>query len=254
MIPPQKIQPYKQNPDINIISSLKETQLFAGISQDIIKLFQQNITVKNYPKGRIIFLKDDIAECFYVISRGWVKLFGQTLNGQEYVIDVLSKGHIIGETAIFENNKYPYAAETTEDAVLLSIPLVILKQKIKENSQLTMKMFNIMAKAGRQKNQELEQRNLQNAPQRIGCFILKLCQKSQTEPIIINLPYEKTLIASKLGMKNETFSRALAKLKKETGIHINGATVKINNIKKLSKYSCNACSSAYPCQEYAANM
>lgn len=48
-------------------------------------------------------------------------------------------------------------------------------------------------------------------------------------------------------MKAETFSRALARLRKNTGVNVRGATVEIDNIEKLSNYSCTSCSSTYPC-------
>ena len=50
------------------------------------------------------------------------------------------------------------------------------------------------------------------AAQRVGCFILRLLNKKQPN-LIINLPCNKTLLASHLGMKRETFSRALNDLR-----------------------------------------
>ena len=69
------------------------------------------------------------------------------------------------------------------------------------------------------------------------------------ESVTITLPYDKTLIASRLGMKPETFSRALAKLKQETQIEIKGPMVTIKDMQRLISFTCNHCSSSFPCED-----
>jgi len=79
-----------------------------------------------------------------------------------------------------------------------------------------------------------------NAAQKIGCFILRLANVTHTSFEVI-LPYDKSLIASYLGMKGETFSRALNELK-PLGITIKGNVLSVDNIQELIKYSCISCS------------
>ena len=106
-----------------------------------------------------------------------------------------------------------------------------------------------MAKARRHQDRELEHLVIQNAPQRIGCFLLRLTNQNETGPIKILLPYDKSLVAARLGMQPETFSRALMKLKDATGMEINGATILLSDIKQLIQFSCSACSSEFPCKD-----
>jgi CRP-like cAMP-binding protein len=58
----------------------------------------------------------------------------------------------------------------------------------------------------------------------------------QKDGVVLNLPYDKTLIASVLGMKGATFSRALNILRDETGLHITGTRVTIDSIDRLLKF------------------
>ncbi len=228
---------------------LTANPLLSHCDEGMIQKFVSSATIKTYPKGSVIFLQEDEASYFYIIVDGWVKLFRETLDGAEAIIDVISLGSMFGEGAIFSNNIYPHAAQTIEDATIIRIPLLLLKDAIEEDKAFAMHMLYVMAANRNQQDKELEHRDLQSAPQKIGCFLLRLCKPHQEGPIILNLPYDKTLLASRLGMKPETFSRALAKLKKETGISISGATVTFNSVNQLSDYSCSACSSTYPCQD-----
>jgi CRP-like cAMP-binding protein len=124
-----------------------------------------------------------------------------------------------------------------EDATILSIPLSFLKNQLQENRQLSFNMLGCMVQYQRRHEQQLEQYLLYTAPQRIGCFLLGLCPVlEQKDGVILNLPYDKTLIASVLGMKGATFSRALNILRDETGLHITGARVTIDSIDRLLKF------------------
>ncbi|MEM7198156.1 MAG: Crp/Fnr family transcriptional regulator [Pseudomonadota bacterium] len=233
----------------DVTGILQRSLMFSDMGADILQPLVEAATLQIVPKGKILFVHEEKAEFFYVIVSGWVKLFRETLNGEEAVIDVRNSGHVFGEMAIFGHDFYDYGAEVVEPAVLVTIPLAILRRLVEANTQISMQIFRLMSQAHRLQIGELEHRSVQNAPQRIGCFLLRLCKPGDEGPITLHLPYDKTLIASRLGMKAETFSRALARLRRETGIRTNGGSVEIDAVSQLSQYSCAACSSSYPCQD-----
>jgi CRP-like cAMP-binding protein len=200
-------------------------------------------------KGQMLFVGGEKSDRFYLIQSGWIKLFRETLDGAQAVVDILTTGHIFGETSIFQDDIYPYSAEAAEPSEVLSLPLSLLKSEIETNPKLALSMLSSMARYRRQQDQEIEHRTLQNAPQRISCFLLRLASQDAQGPVTLHLPYDKTLIASRLGMQPETFSRALAKLKEATGIKIRGATVELETLNQLVEYSCAACSSEFPCKD-----
>lgn len=207
------------------------------------------LKLESLSKNQVLFIHEDEAEHFYLVKKGWIKLFRETLDGSQAVVDILPMFHMFGETSIFHDDLYPYSAEAAEQSEVIKIPLDLLKNEIRDNSTLALNMLSAMARYRRQQDQELEHRTLQNAPQRIGCFLLRLADQSKTGPMVIHLPYDKTLVASRLGMQPETFSRALAKLKDATGIKIKGASVELQSLSQLSGYACSACSSEFPCKD-----
>ena len=204
---------------------------------------------KKYNKAQILFLHGDKAERFYYVSSGWVKLFRETLDGTQAVVDILPTGHIFGETSIFENDQYPYSAEIIETSEVIALSLPQLKMEIENNNKLALSMLSSMARYRRQQDKEIEHLSLQNASQRIGCFLLRLANQNEKGAVTINLPYDKTLVASRLGMQPETFSRALSKLRDKTGLNIKGATIQVESLETLKDYSCSACSSEFPCKD-----
>ena len=62
---------------------------------------------------------------------------------------------------------------------------------------------------------QLEQRKAQTGAQRVAEFILEFCEVEKGG-CVVTLPYDKVLIAGRLGMKPESLSRAFAKLLRRT--------------------------------------
>jgi CRP-like cAMP-binding protein len=198
-------------------------------------------------KGRLLFVHGDPAERFYVINTGWIKLYRETLDGTQAVIDILPAGELFGEHSLFNGGVYTYSAEAAEGSQIFTLPIQSLKNELAQNPAFALDMLNAMAGQKKKQDNEIEHRTLQTAPQRIGCFILRLTQGDENNACTVHLPYDKTLIAARLGMQPETFSRALKKLKDETDIEIKGSSIEIKSLDKLSEYTCSACSSDIFC-------
>lgn len=243
-------QPAHLNIQEKATQLLKSLRFFTKCSEDFINNLAQRAHLISGSKGKVFFLHEDEATRFYIVAKGWVKLYREALDGSQAVVDILPEGHIFGDSAIFQDDLYPYTAEASENVEVFSFPLNDFKAEIEKNPQLALEMLSTMARYRRQQDQELEHQILQNAPQRIGCFLLRLVNQHQEDGTInIHLPYDKTLVASRLGMQPETFSRALGKLKNATGIKVKGATITLDSISQLSTYSCSACSSEFPCKD-----
>ncbi|WP_417449972.1 Crp/Fnr family transcriptional regulator [Kordiimonas sp.] len=234
---------------INTKDILVRQSLFAKASESLLENFVQAATVKTLRKGEALFLQGEDADAFYIVLSGWIKLFRETLDGHEAVIDMLTNGHIFGESATLEDGIYSFGAEAIEDVRVLRLPSAILKKAITDDNGMALAMLTSLSRHRKQQTREIESLTLQNASQRIGCFLLRLCHRDDPGPIELKLPYDKSLIAARLGMKSETFSRALNKLRDETGISVKGATVVIPTLQTMSRFSCSACSNEFPCDD-----
>lgn len=232
-----------------VISVLKTLSFFKDMPQAAFVHFAAKAHIHEDQKGKVVFLHGDNAACFYVVINGWIKLFRDAIDGTEAVFDMISVGHICGETSIFNDNIHTYSAEIVEDASYIALPTSLLSYYIDKEKTMAMNMMEYMAKQQQVQSRDLEHSNIQHAPQRIGCFLLRLCPDAADGEITLSLPYSKLLIASRIGMKPETFSRALSILKQATGLTVKGGQVVIPDITVLKNYTCLHCSQHVPCAE-----
>jgi len=228
-----------------LITFLKNLPLFADLSNEVVARFSDVAQIKSYKKGHLLYLRGEQANFFYIICSGWLKLFHTTEEGEEVSLVMLTKNKVAGESAIFEHGRYTSSAQVVEDAEIISIPLALLKEQLKINHQLAYNMLTAMAEYRIHHEVQIEQHFLYSAPQRIGCFLLGLCPTlEQKDGVVLNLPYDKTIIASTLGMKGATFSRALNILRDETGISVSGTRVTIDSMERLLNFV-NGCYAYY---------
>ncbi|MDX2027952.1 MAG: Crp/Fnr family transcriptional regulator [Alphaproteobacteria bacterium] len=196
-------------------------------------------------KEKFYILRRNRQNFFYVICGGWIKLFHTTQEGEEIVVDMLTAGHMVGESAIFEHGHHTSSAQVVEDVQLLSIPAKMLKEQIRLSPTLALSMLSSMSRHHRRHYGEIALNAMQSAPQRIGTFLLRLCPRDEKKGIVFHLPYDKTLIAYTLGMKGATFSRALNILRQKTGIRIMGTRIEIDSVEQLIKFVYGSLASKY---------
>lgn len=228
---------------------LRNHSLFTTMPDSLFDKFTAAAQELNLDKGDSLFLQDYPSEWFYFIVSGWVKIFRETVDGGEAVLDMVTQGQIFGEAAILDGGAHSVGAEVVEKSTLLRLPASLLKNAIADNHEVALGMLSSISRQRRQQTQDIEKLSIQNTSQRIGCFLLRLCKISDTSSASFKLPYDKSLIAARLGMQSETFSRALNKLRKETSIEVKGSEVKIPDVSELASFSCSNCSQEFPCQD-----
>jgi CRP-like cAMP-binding protein len=91
--------------------------------------------------------------------------------------------------------------------------------------------------------QQVEQLKAKLGVQRLAEFLVSLCpsgqdtrQDTRQDTCTVALPYDKSLIAGRLGLKPESLSRAFAKLR-SVGVHVHAAHVEVRNPDKLRSFA-----------------
>jgi CRP-like cAMP-binding protein len=191
---------------------VRATPLFGGMTPQVAQSLIGSQAVRAYEKGVLLFQQGEPANSFFVVLDGWVKLFRMTPDGNEAVVGVFRRGETFAEAAIFLGGRYPVNAEVVTPARLISVDGEVLRNKIREQPELALSMLASASYHLKFLVEHIEQIKLLSAPQRIADFLIQLCPVREGS-CTVDLPYEKTLIASRLGMKPESLSRALAKLR-----------------------------------------
>lgn len=218
------------------VDVLRTVPFFSGLENREITFFLNSSHIQDYSKSNHIFEYGDLADQFYVVLEGWVKLYRVNKEGEETVIALVTKGDTFCEVATFEGSNYPYSAQVVGgSARFVVIPAHIVREKVRDNPDIALKMLATMSHHMGQMNLLFEHITKLTTAQRVGCFLLKLSMDRQYTTTL-QLPYNKYLVASRLGMQPETYSRAMKRLSKDLGIIFKSRDVTIPDIDKLQDY------------------
>ena len=213
------------------IRRLGQVHLFSGLVPDDLRKLLATSSIRRYPDHTTLFMEGDAADRFFIVMDGWVKLFRLSENGQEVVISVSSPGESFAEAAIFDSHIFPVSAVAITDVRLLVVSAESLMRQLSENMNFTFNMLASMSRQMRRNVTKLHQMCSMSSTERLADFLINL-SNSHNGTARITLPLDKSLIAARLGMQPETFSRALAKLK-SVGVQSVGHDVVIKDLDAL---------------------
>lgn len=178
-----------------------------------------------------LFRQGDPATAFFIVIDGWVKLYRINQSGDETVIHVMTKSGTFAEAVAFTGNRYPATAEAVTDARVARIPADHIVRCIRESPDIALAMIASTSQHLHHLVQQVEQLKAQSGVQRVAEFLASLSLAKQGE-CAIALPYDKVLIAARLGLTPESLSRAFARLK-SVGVVIEASQVVVKDIAKL---------------------
>jgi CRP/FNR family transcriptional regulator, dissimilatory nitrate respiration regulator len=213
---------------------MRRTALFRRLKEDALARMLAPAVVTTVPRGQNLFVQGQEAERFYVLLSGWVKLYRMTAEGAEAVVTIVAPGESFAEAALFLSARYPVSAEAVDRARLLSFAAADFARLMGEDSGLAMAMLASLSVRLHGLVSQIEQLHAHSSPKRVGHFFLKLCS-DKTGLVAFDLPFDKALLARRLGMQPETFSRALRQLR-EIGVATQGPKVTVADVAALREF------------------
>lgn len=221
---------------LNDVEVLKNLPLFEGLPSKVVMNLLGNSVVRNYPRRTTLFVQGDKADRFFVVFSGWVKLYRQAADGTETVIQVFGPGESFAEAAMFGDGHYPVGAEIAGDARLLEVLNLPFRQQLIADPDLLFRMMATLSTRLKGFVHRTEQLTTRTSEQRVAAFLLQFCLSHDGNPVTLKLPYNKHLVAGRLGMKPETFSRALARLRQH-GVSVEGSEIHIEDPSAIAQYA-----------------
>lgn len=194
------------------------------------------------PAGQVLFRRGTPSTGFYMVREGRMQLSVSNSEGVVKVVEILSPGSAFGHAVMFLREPYPVDATALADTRLVFVPVGAVDRVLDEDPSMARIMLASMAKRLQSKVQDIAMLSLQSASQRIVAYILGAVEagpRPLTEAVSasVELPALKQVLASRLGMTPETFSRAMRTLSGDGLIRVDGSVVEIPDVGALDAYS-----------------
>lgn len=182
--------------------------------------------------GTVLFEQGEVPNFQHVVVSGAVQLFGRSSEGREVLIDVVRAPELVIPAAVATGLPYLMQGRVPVPSRFLMIHAAQFRAATARDPALGQAVVGSLAGQFRRMVRQVKNLKLRSSTQRVGCYILALAARQGTPGRAV-LPYEKTLVASELGMTRESFSRALAALQAD-GIAVQAETIAITDPARLA--------------------
>lgn len=216
-----------------LLQFVRQSPLFAQLPDHSFGIIGRHIRFMDLQHGMVLFNQDEPASVFYIVVEGWIKVFRTTATGAEAIIGVFTRGQSFAEIAALAEDNYPANSVAVSDVRVAEIPIQPIRDAIAKDPRVAMTMLASVSRHVRHLVDEIEQMKGLSGTQRVIEFIANLCP-SMVGSARIQLPYEKTVIARKVGMKAESLSRVFKGLKKY-GVRIENDVAVVEDVSVLHR-------------------
>ena len=215
-------------------AALRGCSMFSDLTSEDLERIANFVEVRQAERGQYLFREGDDARGFYIVRRGAVNVHRAGADGMEKVIHIFREGQSFAEGALAGSGGYPASARVVEDCDLLFVPRGEFLSFIKSHAELALSMISSMSQHLRLLVNALEDLQGKDVETRLIHWLLKRCPSPRSaEPLEISLDVTKSVLAAELSTRNETLSRALAKLRDAGHIAVAGKRISVLSPLKL---------------------
>lgn len=215
--------------DLNRIRAL---QLFAGMTPDSFAQATHGALLQKYPAGTTLIYEGDNLDFLYILLDGSVELHAHW-HDKESTMAVLRPISTFILAAVVLDAPALMSARTLARSDVIMLPASALRQTMQSDASFAFAAAQELSGCYRGLVRTIKGQKLRSGAERLANYLLTQ-QVRQGGVATIELPHEKRILASLLGLTPESLSRALSALSKY-GVEVQGASVTLSNTAALAR-------------------
>lgn len=204
------------------IAEMRGLPLFARSAAAAVDAMLRVSFLQRFPPRVELAREGDNADFLHVVVDGQVEVFA-SYRERETTISVLGPGHSFIVAAVVLDRVYLKSARTLSPARILLIPAEAVRRSFIEDPAFARALTHELAWAYRSVVKELKNQKLRSGLERLANWMLSRDAETGGRGRF-ELPFDKKVLASRLGMAPEVLSRSFATLGKY-GVRVSGAEV-----------------------------
>lgn len=213
---------------------VEKVHMFKGLDQQQLDDVLQQSSLQRLKKEQILFSQGDSVGHFYLVLSGIVKLFRLSPDGQEKVIEVVKHGETFAEALMFlERPSFPVTAAALSDAEVICFEASSFLKMLNQSPETCLSLLGTMSQRIRGLVQEIDNLSVQTGRQRLAAYLIALAEDKGE----LHLAIPKSVLASRLSIKPETFSRIIKQLRNSKTIEVDGSDIKIVDRNQLQDFA-----------------
>ena len=219
---------------------VRNAPLFTALDEAAAASLRASMDSIKIAKGSILFKEGDEGEHLYVIIDGKLKLGTSSGDGRENLLSILGPGEMFGELSLFDPGPRTSTATAVTDAKLLSLSHEKVIPWLKQNPEVSLQLLTRLSQRLRRTNEAVGDLVFSDVPGRVAKALIDLGDrfgKTTPEGLLVNHDLTQEELTQLVGASRETVNKALADFAGRGWLKLDGRSVLIADVDRLSKRS-----------------
>ncbi len=201
--------------------------MFSELSEEQLDRVRRHSHLIDLIDGESLFFQGDDATNFYLVESGRIKLYRVSPEGKEKVVEIMEDGATFAEALMFmDQPHYPVTATALTPSRVVAINSRDFKAMLRDSIETCFVIMGSMCFRLRGLIREIDALSLDTGTVRTVSYLLNQAPPDSNS---FELKVAKSVIASRLSVKPETFSRILKNLHEQDIVTIEGRKVTIHD-------------------------
>ena len=222
--------------DPTTASQIRQMPVFKDLDDSAVNALVAIAKPRDVPEGTVLCQQGVPAEQLLVLLQGQVALENTSPSGVSAVVDVVAPGGHFMLSTVLSGLPSLMSARTVTAAKLIGIGATGLREPLHREPSLAAALLRAEALDFGAMVRQVCDLKLRTTAQRLGGYLLALTKETSDNTVSLRLPFDKRLLAARLGCRQENLSRAFAALR-GLGVETHGARVILHDIERLRDYA-----------------
>ena len=227
----------RSTPLADKLAFLKQVPLCAHLADQELTAFSQDLRLREYAKGQIVFEQGDPGHSLYIVLRGKVRVFRLTPSGLETTLTILGTGDLVGEFAAIDQQPRSASARAIGKCALLQMSAETFFGYIREQPNLALGLMHVLVTKTRWTAAYAETIARYDAAGRLLHILLlfneKFGEEQPDKRYLLDLGLNQTDLASLVGVRREWVNRILQYWSKKKLIEYEGGKLVILDLERV---------------------
>jgi len=209
---------------------LSDQPLFRDLGREACQRISAGATISSVARGGFIFHSGAAYSGAHVVLSGKAKVARSARDGLERVVGLAQTGDTLGLECLSRESAYRASAQALQETRVLALPRSSLAAELKRNLAFAHAVVDYLSERLEESMHDLEICTLLPGRERVASFLLRNAGSSAER---FTLPAAKGVVASRLNLTHEHFSRILRQLAEDGLIEVLGRTIAIRDRPRL---------------------
>lgn len=210
---------------------LQSLPLFDSLAPAQLEGLAERSILRSYTKGEQVFEAGTLGLYLHGLLRGSLRVVRRLPDGRAKVLHLVTGPALVGEAPTLLGEPFPADAVCSEECLVLAVERSCLLQAAAEDPDLPWRLMGGLLGRLRQLTGALATHARKSSTARVASYLLGCTQASGS----VELPAAKKDVANYLGLRPESFSRALRDLQDRGALSVDGETVRVDDRAALER-------------------